>query len=144
MNKFNEEFNSTCTDCPNDEITEDVGADNQSLCMQQPSSSQVEPTTAAESETESSTIETEPETTDVEPTKSETEPATSATESSTSESEPETTDTEHVTSVLLSGSETEKTTGNQATTALMEEITESTGSKIYILQTLHLATSFQI
>ena len=136
MNKFNEGFNSTCTDCPNDEITEDVGADNMSLCMQQPSSSQVEPTTTAETETESSTSETEPETTEVEPvtsevepTTSETEPATSATESSTSETEPETTETEPITSIHPSASETEITTRNEATTALMEEMTESIGSK---------------
>ena len=111
--------------------------------MQQLSSSHVEPITTAETETESSTIQTEPETTEVEPvtsevepTTSETEPATSVTESSTSESETETTETELVTSIFPSASETEITTGNEATTALMEEITESTGSKIYIL--LHL------
>ena len=140
MNKFNEEFNSTCTDCPNDEITEDVGADNQSLCMQQPTSSHVEPTTTVEAETKSSTIETEPETSQVEPVTSEVEPTTSETEPATSvtETEPATyvTETKLVTSILPSGSETEITTGNEATIEIMEEITESTGSKIYIL--LHL------
>ena len=142
MNKFNEEFNSTCTDCPSDEVTEEVGADNQSLCVQQPSSSQVDPTSTTESETESSTIEKEPVTTEVqsiasevdpttsetEPATSETEPETSATEPATSESEPVTTEAEIVTSVLHSASEAEIITRNEATTAMMEETTESTGS----------------
>ena len=106
MNKFNEEFNSTCTDCPNSEITEEAGADNQSLCMQQLSSSHVEPITTSEPETESSTIETEPETSEVEPVTSEVEPTTSETEPATSvtETEPATsvTETESVTETDLS------------------------------------------